>query len=267
MQKNPKSRSDQGMPVVMTIAGSDSGGGAGIQADLKTFQRFGAFGASAITCLTAQNPDIVRAIFPIPRRMVALQIATVCEAFRVSAAKTGMLYSATIIAAVADAVVSAGIPILVVDPVMVSTSGSRLLRADAMNALRSRLLPLATVVTPNIPEAETLCGFKITSVAGMRRAARTFGQRYGTSCVVKGGNMEGKSVVDVLFVARPRKGCKNERVSSVPRVKNANTHGTGCMFSAALAALLAKGASLADSAWEAQRFVKKTIRSATPGMR
>lgn len=248
------------IPAALTIAGSDSGGGAGIQADIKTFQRLQVFGTSAITCLTAQNPDIVRGISPVTPGMVGLQITTVCEAFRVAAAKTGMLFSASIIRVVAKTLTAVAVPALVVDPVMVATSGARLLREDAVNALCSRLLPLATVITPNVPEAETLCGFRITSVDGLKRAAREIGARFGTACVVKGGHLPGNRVFDALFDASQSSRGGSEKVYSARRVSNAGTHGTGCVFSAALTAYLARGETLAESVRRAKRFVGLVLR-------
>jgi len=239
--------------VVMTIAGSDSGGGAGIQADLKAFTALGTFGTSAITCLTAQNPSEVRGILAITPTMVALQVETICAFFRVAAAKTGMLYSAAIIEAVARTIQRRRIPWLVVDPVMIATSGKRLLRRDAVSALCSQLLPLADVITPNLPEAEALCGHAIGNLRDMETAAREIGARYRAACVVKGGHLSGDKVVDVLFSAG-----HIYRFRSV-RLRVA-THGTGCMFSAALTALLAQGASLPGAVRGAKRYVHAVLK-------
>lgn len=244
----------------MTIAGSDSGGGAGIQADIKTFERLGVFGTSAVACLTAQNPNAVRRISGVQPDMVALQIATVCEAFRVSAAKTGMLYSERIIEAVAEALEAAEIPVLVVDPVMAATSGARLLRPGASKILCSRLLPMARVITPNVPEAEFLCGRPIKTVKALQAAAREIGERYGAACVVKGGHLPGRNAVDALFDARPAAGSEPERIFTARKPAETKTHGTGCMFSAALTAFLAQGWNLPDSVKKAKRFVYGAIR-------
>lgn len=249
------------LPVALTIAGSDSGGGAGIQADIKTFQRMGVFGTSAITCITAQNPGAVLGISAVSPKMVALQIAAVCEAFRVAAAKTGMLYSSRIISAVADALEKIEMPALVVDPVMVATSGARLLRPDAVSALCSRILPMARVITPNIPEAEALCGLTITTVEDMQAAARAIGERFGAACVVKGGHLSGGRAADVLFDPRAPSGEDRERIYSAGRIRGRSTHGTGCMFSAALAACLAHGEPLAPSVGKAKRFVRSRLSS------
>ena len=158
-------------PAVLTIAGSDSGGGAGLQADLKVFHALGCFGTTAITCVTAQNPDEVRGVEPVSPAMVAEQVRTVCAGFPIRVAKTGMLYSAEIIEAVADVVDECEIPLLVVDPVMVSTSGARLLREDAIAALLRRLIPKARVITPNLPEAEVLVGHTLESLDALQAAA------------------------------------------------------------------------------------------------
>jgi len=240
-------------PVVMTIAGSDSGGGAGIQADLKAFTALGAFGASAITCLTAQNPAEVRGILAATPAMVALQMETICDFFPVAAAKTGMLYSAAIIEAVAKTIKCRRIPWLVVDPVMIATSGARLLRRDAVSALCNRLLPQADVITPNLPEAEALCGQTTGTLPDMEAAAREIGTRYHAACVVKGGHLQGNEVVDVLFSA-----------GRICRFRSARlrvaTHGTGCMFSAALTALLAKGCTLPAAVRGAKRYVHGVLK-------
>lgn len=241
----------------MTIAGSDSGGGAGIQADLKAFTALGAFGTSAITCLTAQNPSEVRGILAVTPAMVALQVQTICAFFSVAAAKTGMLYSAAIIGAVAGTIKRRRIPWLVVDPVMIATSGARLLRRDAASALCNLLLPLADVITPNLPEAEALCRQKIGNLRDMESAAREIGTRYRAACVVKGGHLPGNKVVDVLFSAGRIYAFRSERLPVA-------THGTGCMFSAALTALLAHGADLPEAIWGAKHYVHGVLKRARP---
>jgi hydroxymethylpyrimidine/phosphomethylpyrimidine kinase len=242
------------VPVALTIAGSDSGGGAGVQADLKTFASLGVFGTSAITCLTAQNPHGVAGIESVSPAMVTLQIRAVCEAFPVRAVKTGMLYSAPIIRAVAKAVVANRLPNLVVDPVMVATSGARLLRQDAFDALCRRLLPLARVATPNLQEAGWLLDARIVTVSDMTDAAETLVGRFGCAVVVKGGHLAGDRVHDVL--------ADRGRVTVVasPRLPAAETHGTGCTFSAALAASLAKGLSLESAFRAAKRYVAAALR-------
>jgi hydroxymethylpyrimidine/phosphomethylpyrimidine kinase len=245
------------VPVALTIAGSDSGGGAGIQADLKTFASLGVFGTSAITCLTAQNPDRVDGVEEVSPAMVARQIRTVCAGFPVAAAKTGMLFSAPIIRAVAREADRCGFRRLVVDPVMISTSGARLLRDDAVAALCRELLPLATVITPNLPEAEALLGERIVSIEDMKAAAEALTRRFGCASVVKGGHCEGSRVHDLLFDGR------RMTVLTSPRLKVRETHGTGCTFSAALAANLAAGRGLADAFREAKGYVAAALRNAT----
>ncbi len=240
-------------PVVMTIAGSDSGGGAGIQADLKAFAALGTFGTSAITCLTAQNPSEVRGILAVPPDMVARQVETIRAFFNVAAAKTGMLYSAAIIRAVAEAVKRRRMAWLVVDPVMIATSGARLLRHDAVNVLCQRLFPLADVITPNLPETEALCRRAIGSRREMETAAREIGTRYRTACIVKGGHLPGSSVVDILFCAGRIYAFQSARLPVA-------THGTGCMFSAALTALLARGMDLPAATRGARNYVHRVLK-------
>ncbi|MBU4200832.1 MAG: bifunctional hydroxymethylpyrimidine kinase/phosphomethylpyrimidine kinase [Verrucomicrobia bacterium] len=245
-------------PVALTIAGSDSGGGAGIQADLKTFAALGVFGTSAITCVTAQNPDAVTGIAELNADMVARQIRAVCDGFPVAAAKTGMLYSIPVILAVANEPVFRKIPCLVVDPVMVATSGAPLLRSDAIRTLCDRLLPRATVITPNLDEASVLCGRPINSLEAQEAAARELTQRFGIAAVIKGGHLGGKNIVDVLFVDG-----KIHRYS-LPRLKACETHGTGCTFSAALTAFLARGEPLVKAVEHAKRFVHEALKRAVP---
>jgi hydroxymethylpyrimidine/phosphomethylpyrimidine kinase len=248
------------VPVVITIAGSDSGGGAGIQADLKTFASFGVFGTSAVTCVTAQNPREVTWVQPIRPAVVAEQIRAVDRAFPVTAAKTGMLYSAPIVRSVAAALRDCRFRFLVVDPVMVATSGARLLREDAMGALTSRLLPLATVITPNVAEAEVLTGRRIRSLARLRDAARLISDRFGVACVAKGGHLpadrDRARIANVL--------CEDGELTVLhsPRVAARQTHGTGCTFSAALAACLSRGMGLAAAADAAGAFVSDALRYA-----
>ncbi|MBM4147826.1 MAG: bifunctional hydroxymethylpyrimidine kinase/phosphomethylpyrimidine kinase [Lentisphaerae bacterium] len=247
------------MPAVLTVAGSDSGGGAGIQADLKTFEAIGVFGTCAITCLTAQNPDGVQGVEAASPGIVAAQVKAVVEAFDVRAAKTGMLYSTELIDAAVEALAAARIPALVVDPVMVATSGARLLAEDAVEAMCRRLLPAATVVTPNLPEAEVLAGRRMDSLDSIRAAAMDLSGRYGAAFVVKGGHLEhGDDVVDVL--------ADGGRIHEfrTPRIRTAQTHGTGCTFSAALAAYLALGRGLPAAVESAQKFVAGALRGSVP---
>ena len=238
------------MPAALTIAGSDSGGGAGIQADLKTFQALGVFGTSAITAITCQNPAGISAVQPVSPRIVAEQIARVITALPVRAAKTGMLYDAKIIRAVAGSVRCR----LVVDPVMVATSGARLLQPDAIRVLQTVLFPVATVVTPNLVEAEVLLGCQIRTVPELRMAARALADRFGVAFLVKGGHLTGDAV-DVL--------CAGNRLHEfgAPHITGVKTHGTGCVFSAALTAHLALGCGLIEAVGRAKNFVTRAIRN------
>ncbi len=243
--------------VALTVAGSDSGGGAGIQADLKTFRACGVFGTSAITCITAQNPDRVSAIQAIEPRMVTEQIDRIFEAFKVSGAKTGMLYDAGIIETVADAFRARRFKNLVVDPVMVATSGALLLKKDAITALQSKLLPQAAVVTPNLAEAEVLWRRRIRTLDDLRDAARGLAERFGVPFLAKGGHVPGaKRAVDVLFDGR------DFHEFSTPVVRRIKPHGAGCTFSAAIAANLALGHTLTEAIGRAKQFTTKAIREA-----
>jgi hydroxymethylpyrimidine/phosphomethylpyrimidine kinase len=246
------------LPVAMTIAGSDSGGGAGVQADLKTFHALNVFGTCAVTCITAQNPDTVARVDAVAPDMVIAQIETVCDGFPVKAAKTGMLYSAEAIRAVASVVGGRFPNGLVVDPVMVATSGARLLRRDAVEALQSDLIPLASVITPNLPEAEVLCGRPIRSVDELIAACQDVSRRFGVACIAKGGHLgqaaAAQEVVDVLCVKGRTTALKSAWVAA------RQTHGTGCTFSAALTAFLASGYSLDAAFSGAKKFVATALR-------
>ncbi|MEM4903586.1 MAG: bifunctional hydroxymethylpyrimidine kinase/phosphomethylpyrimidine kinase [Desulfurococcaceae archaeon] len=241
------------IPVAMTIAGSDSGGGAGIQADLKTFSALGVYGTTAITSLTAQNTREVTAIHDLPGWFVYEQIRVVVEDIGVHAAKTGMLSNSDIINHVARAVREYSIP-LVVDPVMVAKSGARLLKEEAVEALVKEILPLARVVTPNIPEAEVLSGMKVRSVEDMERAAKIVAEKYGPEAVVvKGGHLEGGKVVDVLYYRGRYYRFESERVEGCH-------HGGGCSYSAEITAYLAKGLNVVESVAKAKDFITHAIR-------
>ena len=243
--------------IALTVAGSDSGGGAGIQADLKTFHAHGVFGTSAITCITAQNPDCVSAVQALGPRLIAEQMDRIFEAFPISAAKTGMLYNAAIIMAVARGFARRKFRRVVVDPVMVASSGARLLRNDATTALAVSLFPQAVVVTPNLAEAEVLLRGSIRTLGELRAAARLLAEKFDVPFLVKGGHLlSEKSAVDVLFDG---KRFYEYRAKRVPHIK---THGTGCTFSAAIAANLALGHSLSESIARAKRFVTRAIRGA-----
>lgn len=241
------------MKIVLTIAGSDSGGGAGIQADLRTFAAHGVHGTCAITAVTAQNSVAVLDWVALAPRMVVAQIEAVASDMPVAAAKTGMLATADIVSAVAEAIERLKLPLVVVDPVMVAKSGDRLLDADAETAYRERLLPLATVVTPNLPETEALIGRPVRTLAQMREAARALHAMGPRSVVVKGGHLEGDAV-DVFFDGR------HLEELPAPRIATANTHGTGCTYSAAIAARLALGDPLLEAVRGAKAYLTEAIR-------
>lgn len=242
------------MPVALTIAGSDSGGGAGVQADLKTFAALGVHGTSAITAITAQNTSGVSAILELPVELVRQQIDAVMEDIGVQGAKTGMLSSAQIIAAVAEAVRHHGIVSLVVDPVMVAKGGARLLRDDAIDTLRKVLIPLAAVITPNLPEARVLLGRDIATMEDRRQAARDLVAMGAGAAVVKGGHAD--DATDVFF-----DGSRLVELGG-QRIDTRNTHGSGCVFSAAIAANLARGAGPLEAARQAKTFITNAIASA-----
>lgn len=238
----------------MTIAGSDSGGGAGIQADLKTFAALKVFGASAITALTAQNPRAVKASAPVKPGMVRAQIGAICDYFEVSAVKTGMLYDENIVTAVAAEIKRRKFGIVVVDPVCRATSGKALLAPAALKTLCRKLLPLATVITPNLPEAEILLGRRIAGAEEQRAAAMALSRRFKTACLVKGGHLPGKQAIDVL--------CHDKRLYAFKKRRvDITVHGTGCVFSAALAAYLARGKGLATAALLAKKYVFRLINN------
>lgn len=241
--------------IACTIAGSDSGGGAGIQADLKTFQELGVFGTTVITALTAQNTTGVYGIFPTTAAFVQAQLDAILSDFNVQAIKTGMLYDASIIEAVAQRLQPLKIP-LIVDPVMIAKGGESLLEESALNMLKMALLPLATVCTPNIPEAEVLTGRRIKTEQDLDLAAAdlvALGIQY---VVMKGGHILGDRAVDRIYSATEK------LVVSTTRIETKDTHGTGCTFSAALTAFLAKGIPMKEALIEAKTFIHLAI--ATP---
>jgi hydroxymethylpyrimidine/phosphomethylpyrimidine kinase len=251
------------IPRALTIAGSDSGGGAGIQADLKTFAALGVYGTSAITAVTAQNTLAVTAVLELPVDIIAAQIDAVVSDIGADATKTGMLSSAAIIDAVATKVREHGLRPLVVDPVMVAKSGDRLLRDDAVAALREQLLPLAAVLTPNLPEAEVLLGREITSWDDIRAAARDLVAMGAQAVVMKGGHVPAGlgplgSATDLLF-----DGAEFHEYTAT-RFDTTSTHGTGCTFASAIAAALAKGETLRGAVAMAKAYVTKALQAAYP---
>ena len=246
--------------TALTIAGSDSGGGAGIQADLKTFMRFGVFGTSAITAVTAQNTLGVRSWERVSPALVRAQIDAVAEDLRPAAIKSGMLGDAEVVRAVADGVRAHALRPYVLDPVMVATSGDPLLEPDSVAAIVAELFPLATIVTPNLDEVAILTGERPTDVAGMERAARDLVTRRGArAALVKGGHLEGAELVDVLFDGRA------VRRFTHARVETTSTHGTGCTLSAAIAAGLALRVPLEGAVELGLEYVRRALVSA-PGI-
>lgn len=242
------------LPIALTIAGSDSGGGAGIQADLKTFASLGVHGTSAITCITAQNPRGVLGIQPCRPDMVRKQIEAVFTELPPAAVKTGMLYSADILRVVSRFFQRGPRPPLVVDTVMVATSGTRLLKPSAIELLKRELLPLATLVTPNLDEAEILVAKKLRSVEDLRGAARELRGRFGCAALVKGGHLRGlREAVDLFYDG------KHELLLSAPYVRGVSTHGTGCTYSAAIAGYLARGCSLLQAVQQAKEYITQAI--------
>ncbi len=239
----------------LTIAGSDSGAGAGLQADLKTFAALGVYGTSVVTAITAQNTTGVTRVLETPASVVAAQIDAVLEDIGADAVKTGMLANARIIRVVAGKVREHRIERLVVDPVMVATSGHRLLQENAVQALKTHLFPLATIVTPNLPEAQALTGTAGTSVNAIRDMARRMVDMGARSVVVKGGHRRG-AADDVFHDG------KVFRVFSAPRVRTKHTHGTGCTYSAALACALAQGKPVDAAVAEAKEFITQAISHA-----
>jgi hydroxymethylpyrimidine/phosphomethylpyrimidine kinase len=241
--------------VVLTVAGSDSGGGAGIQADLRTFAAHGVFGATALTSITAQNTRGVQSIHDLPPGFVAEQMRSVLDDLAPAAAKTGMLSSAGIVEAVAALFREFGTPNLVVDPVMIAKSGDALLKPEAREALRSRLIPLARVVTPNLPEAGELAGHEVTDRHGMEAAARAILGMGPGAVLVKGGHLEGGEVADLLLEP------DGEPLWFVSeRIDTPHSHGTGCTLSAALAARLAVGDGLAEAVEGAREWLAEALR-------
>jgi hydroxymethylpyrimidine/phosphomethylpyrimidine kinase len=255
MKNKIKSENDT-YPAALTIAGSDSGGGAGIQADLRTFSAFGVFGTSAITALTAQNPCEVRTITPIEPAMVKDQIETVLAKFAIKAIKTGMLHNQKIVAIIADTLKESNIP-LVIDPVMISTSGVLLIEDDAVERMTKELFPLASWVTPNIPEAEKLLNTTIKTVKDMKKAAKQFASEFKTSCIIKGGHAFQKEnqAIDAVCSKGNIFTISSPLVELTPNSEATLTHGTGCTFSAAIAASIALGLSWRDVLISAKAFV------------
>ena len=246
------------IPVALSIAGSDSSAGAGIQADLKTFSALGVYGLTAVTCIVAEVPGKVSRIEPVSARIVREQIEVLVKNFPIGAIKTGLLCSAEIISAVAKAIRSmhrnsaSRVPV-VIDPVIVATSGDLLLELAAIETYEKELFPLASLITPNLNEAERLLGTEIKDRQAMRRAGKELERKFGTAILVKGGHLEGDAALDLLFV-----GGKVVEFSA-PFVRGVATHGTGCTYSAAISAGLASGLALEEAIRRAKKFVAEAI--------
>ena len=247
------------MRIALTIAGSDSGGGAGIQADLKTFHQFGVYGTSVVCAVTAQNTVGVRAWQALPAALVTDQLDATVEDLPPQAVKTGMLGTAELVEVVADAISRWRLPNYVLDPVMVASSGDRLLTPDAERVIARRLLPLATLVTPNLDEAQILSGEEVRTPAQMERAGRALLRQGAQVVLVKGGHLEGETIVDLLVSAR------GTHPFTSPRIETSATHGTGCTLSAAIAAGLALDRPLTRAVEDGLDFVHRAI-AAAPGL-
>jgi hydroxymethylpyrimidine/phosphomethylpyrimidine kinase len=245
-------------PVALTIAGSDSSAGAGVQADLKTFSALGVYGLTAVTCVVAEIPGTVSRIEPVSSELVRKQITLLFRNFPIAAAKTGLLYAAETVETVARAVLdlsanaAKGLP-LVIDPVIIATSGDQLLEPEAIELYERELFPLATLLTPNLDEAEKLLGEPIRDLQAMRKAGRKMQKKYGASILLKGGHLAGEHAVDLLFAG--------DRISefSAPFFRGVATHGTGCTYSTAITAGLARGLKLEDAIGGAKKFVTASI--------
>lgn len=242
------------IPVALTIAGSDCSAGAGIQADLKTFQHFQVHGLTAVTCVVSETANLVRAVHPVPVDIVADQIALLLTSFPVAAVKTGMLFSAAHVRAVAAILGENRQARLVVDPVMIASTGDSLLEPEALGFYQTLLLPLATVITPNLPEAEALLGERIPDENSLEPAARALAARFGTAVLLKGGHLDGPQCIDLLV--------ENGVVQrfTADRIAVPGSHGTGCTLSAAIAAALALGQPLPQAAATAKNFLGETLR-------
>ena len=242
------------IPVAMSIAGSDCSAGAGIQADLKTFQHYQVHGLTAVTCVVSETANCVRAVHAVPVEVLADQVSLMFDAFPVSAVKTGMLFSAAHVLRCAEIMAEQADLVLVVDPVMVASSGASLLEADAVEAYTEVLLPLARVMTPNLPEAETLLGEAIHNLRELEVAALRLAEMYQTSVLLKGGHLDGPECVDLLV------DCGRVHHFRGPRIAVAGSHGTGCTLSAAVTAGLANGLDLPAAVDAAKRYLEKSLR-------
>lgn len=251
-------------PIILSIAGSDCSGGAGIQADIKTVSALGGYAASVITAVTAQNTVGVQAVYPLPAEMVKAQIVSVIEDLQPDAVKIGMVHDAGIVAAIAGCLRKYRPRFVVYDPVMLSTSGRRLMDEETVRVIQAELFPLCTLITPNLHEASLLWGRPIAGTAEMRQAARELSCRYGTRVLVKGGHLQGDDMCDVLYAGQPSSatdafsdGCA---LYSTPKIESRNLHGTGCTLSSAIAVFLADGNRLDEAVGKAKEYVAAAIR-------
>ncbi|MCZ8155049.1 MAG: bifunctional hydroxymethylpyrimidine kinase/phosphomethylpyrimidine kinase [Leptospira sp.] len=243
-------------PITLTIAGSDTGGGAGVQADLKTFSSLSTFGTTVFTCLTAQNPDGVSAIHEIPASFIKQQLSAVLDYFPVNAAKTGMLFSKSIIMTVGEILAKHKEIKVVVDPVMIATSGAKLLQDDAIESMKSTLIPLATLLTPNLDEASHLLGEHIASYDELEKAAKNLYDLFHVPILLKGGHLKNAiDAVDVLFDGKSIYEFKKKYL------QNKNTHGTGCTYSSAITAYLARGMSLVEAVGHAKEYIHSALEN------
>lgn len=240
-------------PLVLTIAGSDCSAGAGLQADLKTFQHFGTFGLTVVTCVVAETPAVVRSVHPVPPAILQDQLRLMLESYPVAAIKTGMLFSKPHVVAVSEILARHPAIPLVVDPVMVASTGASLLHGDAIQAYRNRLLPLARLITPNLDEAEVLAGREIRSEAAIEQAARDLSSTFGTAVLLKGGHLDSPECADLL--------CADGTLTwfRSPRLDTAASHGTGCTLSAAIAARLALGDDLPTAVSHAKSYLERAL--------
>jgi hydroxymethylpyrimidine/phosphomethylpyrimidine kinase len=243
-------------PVALTIAGSDCSSGAGIQADLKTFQHFRVHGLTAITCIVSETANIVRAVHPVPVEIVVDQVTLLLDAFPIAAAKTGMLFSAAHVTAMAEIFAKHPQIALVIDPVMIASTGASLLQPDAIAAYQTKLLPLSKLITPNLPEAEVLLGEKIPNAAALEPAARKLAALYNINILLKGGHLDSPDCLDLLFETNG-----SVHRFTTPRLNVGGSHGTGCTLSAAIAARLALGDSLPIAVAAAKDYLTETLRS------
>ena len=242
------------LPIAMTIAGSDNSGGAGIEADIKTFTTLGVYGTCAITCIVAENPGRVKSIQPVSSSTLIDQMDLVFEAFPVRAIKTGMLFSENLIETTVNGLKRRKKFQLVVDPVMVATSGAQLLQKKAVQSLKEKLFPLATLLTPNLDEAALLLGESIPNFSAMSEAARLLQRRFNCAILLKGGHLKGKKAIDILVTRR------ETVVMKSPLVPALHSHGTGCTLSAAITAYLAKGSSLKEAVHAGKAFITRAIQ-------